>query len=93
MDFYTLKEKNAYFLWKKWEMVLPSPNIFVILHPILVVMSSRYWRMNSVTAHNVIDSPRRAEEDVPEMVLWLKRATSGSAKQNRMRWEESHYFM
>ena len=81
------KQKIWSFLWKKLRKDKDYPKNFVILRPILVVMSCRYWRMNSVTAHNAIDSPRRAEGDMPEMVLWLKRATSGSAKQNRMRWE------
>ena len=74
------KQKIWSFLWKKLRKDKDYAKNFVILHPILVVMSSRYWRMNSVIAHNAIDSPRRAEGKVPDMALWLKRATSGSSK-------------
>ena len=41
---------------------------FLSLHLILVIMSIRYWWMNSVIAHNANDSPRWAKEDSSEMI-------------------------
>ena len=54
------KQKIWSFLWKKLRKDKDYAKNFVILRPILVVMSCRYWRMDSVTAHNSNDSPRRA---------------------------------
>ena len=54
------KQKIWSFLWKKSRKDKDFAKNFVILRPILAVMNSRYWRMNSVIAQNVIDSPRRA---------------------------------
>ena len=54
------KQKIWSFLWKKLRKDKDYPKNFVILRPILVVMSCRYWWMDSVIAHNMIDSPRRA---------------------------------